>query len=145
MLPRLPLTLGLGLALSACGPSVALSPPAAQAARVSARSACRTIDDPKDPSSNTLNGISNGGEIAGNSMLHGYVIEPPYRKRDFRYLSYPGARFTGLSAVNDRREVVGYYIGHRDEVFAFLDEDGQWTSYKGKWKITEFLHCCFNR
>jgi hypothetical protein len=141
---------GLLLALCACGgsaptlaPSNLFQPPSAVSLRqpvgYSRASACRTLDDPNDPTFNELNGINNNRVIVGNDGNGGYVIRPPYRQRDYSNEDYPGATETVVTSLNDARVMVGFYNDGKGDILAFIESAGTWTSYKGPSNVVEYL------
>ncbi|HXO16622.1 MAG TPA: hypothetical protein VN909_00475, partial [Candidatus Dormibacteraeota bacterium] len=118
---------GLLFALSACGGSVPVASPSSPAfVRTVHAFACRTLDDAKDPAFNELNGINDRRIIAGDDGLgHGYVAAPPYRRKDYRFLGFPGAEATTVAGIDARREIVGFYK-QGTTIFGFLLTGGTW-------------------
>ncbi|MGC9993512.1 MAG: hypothetical protein ABSD52_14130 [Candidatus Cybelea sp.] len=140
---------GLLLPLCACGgwaptiaPSNLLQPPSVsvrQLVRDSRASACRTLDDPNDPTFSELNGINNSRVIVGNNGSGGYAIRPPYRQSDYSSADYPGATATVVTSLSDAHVMVGFYNDGKGDIRAFIESDGRWSSYKGPSNLVEYL------
>jgi uncharacterized membrane protein len=93
------------------------------------------IDDPPGTSSDRLSyeavDINNRGEIVGfynddqGSTTSGFLRTKRGRLLD---IAVPGSRVTGPLKVNDRRQVVGIYVGADGAVHGFLWDDGKFAT-----------------
>jgi hypothetical protein len=138
---RVTLAAALFATLAACGGAVAPSgSPLPNAAGRSQGAMCRILNNSRDAKFNELRGISKDGRIAGyDGTGEGYVIQSPYRVRDYRYLNDPGAERTSATGEDVERNTVGFYR-EGGVVRAFLvTAEGVWTNFGSQWKVYEFL------
>ncbi len=114
------------------------APPESGIARQAVKYTFTTLDDPLVYSNfNELLGINNEGHIVGyagsgspSDPSQGYVIYPPYAKENYRSIIYPRALGTVATAINNKKNIAGFYAEKGDKTLAFSYTGGIWTSYR---------------
>ncbi len=76
----------------------------------------RTLDNPADPTFNTLTGINNSGIISGydgsgtaGHPSKGYTLAPPYRAADYANVNVPKATQTQVTGIDNLGNTAGNF------------------------------------
>ena len=87
-----------------------------------------TLTAPPGYSANS-NGINNLGQIVGylsGSEYHGFI----YNQGVFTYLDVPGAQRTYPTGINDKSQIVGYYVDGMGQAHGFLFVNGAFNPFE---------------
>ena len=90
---------------------------------------CRTLDDPHYSGKDELIAINSRGVVLGYDK-GSYLAQPPYHKKDYRYLgSYPGAQRTVITGFLNKRVMVGYVTNPNQlkGTWGFITDNGVWS------------------
>lgn len=68
-------------------------------------------------------GINNRGDIVGSQGTHGFLLSGGR----FTSIEVPGSRFTDVRGINDRGQIVGFYLSVASQYHLFLYKDGKFT------------------
>jgi hypothetical protein len=121
-------------ALAAGGQGLATIPRASEWVK---RYRFRTLDNPADPTYNSLTGINNAGVISGyygtgttGHPSKGYTLAPPYTRPSYTTENYPGSTQTKVMAIDNLGNTVGNFVDKQRRSWGFIEWNSVFARYK---------------